>query len=373
LKYDVAVVGGSSAGLYAAEILAKNGKKVILFEQANSFNPAVRTYIITSSLYQVMPDVDSDIILHSTNTFHLQAGGSESIFKLSAPDLVIDRKQLILSLLSRAQEVGVEVRIGAKFRGITVADGIQQIEISSQDKIDTYQVDYLIAADGIGNSTGKVVGLPDPPIVPLLQAEVVLPENWDPEVTKVWFDVNDTSYFYWLIPDSKTSGVLGLIADPGSDVRQILDKFLERNQISPTGYQSGSAALHHPFLVNEKEIGQMKVFRIGDAAGQVKNSTVGGTVTGLIGSKAATQAILTGRPYKETLRKGKRELDLHAFIRYLLGKMTQADYGKLINSLSQPVLSFLRENNRDSMRSQFWKLIFLQPRFIPLGFKLLLK
>ena len=47
MKYDVVVIGVSSAGLNAAGILAKNGKKVALFERAVSFAPALRTYIIT--------------------------------------------------------------------------------------------------------------------------------------------------------------------------------------------------------------------------------------------------------------------------------------------------------------------------------------
>ena len=178
---------------------------------------------------------------------------------------------------------------------------------------------------------------------------------------------------FWLIPESKSTGVFGLIADPGTDIRYILDKFLKRQDISPLSYQSGTAALHSPSLLNEAQIGDLRIIRVGDAAGQVKNTTVGGTVTGLNGAKAAALAILNNQPYHNVFRKGKRELDLHAFIRYLLGKMDQVDYMQLVRSLSPPVLSFLRNNNRDSMRTQFWKLVFLQPRFIPLGLKLLLK
>ena len=373
MKYDVAVIGGSSAGLYAAEILAKNGKKVIVLEQDDSFNPDVRTYIITSNLFQVIPDFDSGLILHSTRTFHLQAGSNESVLELSDPDLVIDRNQLISSLLSRAKEAGVELRFGAKFQGVLPNDGNPQIEVLTGDGSVIYHADCLIAADGIGNKVGKTVGMPDPPIVPLLQAEVNLPRNWDPDVTKVWFDVEDTSYFYWLIPDSDESGVLGLIADSGADIKRLLDHFLSVHQFSAIGYQSGSAALHKPTLMNEKRIGSFRILRVGDAAGQVKNTTVGGTVTGLVGAKAAAQAILEDIPYKRSLSRGKRELDLHAFIRHLLSKMSQSDYRLMIESLTPPVQSFLRKHNRDSMRSRFWKLAFIQPRFIPLGCKLLLK
>jgi flavin-dependent dehydrogenase len=100
---------------------------------------------------------------------------------------------------------------------------------------------------------------------------------------------------------------------------------------------------------------------------------VGGTVTGLFGGKAAAEAILTGSSYREKLRRTQWELDLHYFIRTLLDKMTTADYKNLIGSLTLPVLKLLKNHDRDNMRAHFWKLPILQPRFIPLGFKLLLK
>jgi flavin-dependent dehydrogenase len=373
LKYDVVVVGGSSAGLYAAEILAKAGKKVILFEQADNYHPANRTYIITPGLFNAMPDIDPGLILHSSSKFILHAGDIKTVLDLSSPDLVIDRSQLISSLMNRARKAGVELHYGSKFKGITTENGISWIEIISEDGLKSYQSDNLIAADGINNTVGKAVGLSDPVVVPLIQAEVSLPNDWDPGVTRIWFEVEDTSYFFWFIPDSEKSGVIGLISDPKVKIKQVLEQFLERHQITPLRYQSGSAALHTPTLLNEIRKGTIRILRVGDAAGQVKNTTVGGTVTGLVGALAAAQAVLNNTLYKVSLNDVKRELDLHAFIRFLLSKMSQADYQLLLHSLNPAVLSFLRKNNRDSMRSQFWKLVFIQPRFILLGIRLLLK
>jgi hypothetical protein len=54
----------------------------------------------------------------------------------------------------------------------------------------------------------------------------------------------------------------------------------------------------------------------------------------------------------------------------MLDNMTGRDYQRLIKSTSPAVKSFLRRYNRDEMRWHFWKLVFLQPRLIPLGLKL---
>ena len=373
LKYDVIVIGASSAGLYAAEILAKNGKRVVLFEQADSVQPTRRTYIITPGIFRVMPEINPKLILHRTTTFHLQADSENSQLPLASPDLTIERSQMILALIKRAKESGVEIHLGAKFLGLITDSDNTQIQIQTSNGEGSYQADYLIGADGLGNSVGRATGLKIFPKVPLLQAEVLLPPDWNPGVTKVWFDIEDTSYFYWLIPESETSGVLGLIADPGTDIRKLLEQFCNKQNIKPINMQSGQAALHSPGLRNEGQIGNLKIMRVGDSAGQVKNSTVGGSVTGFVGAKAAAQAILDDIPYKKSFRTGKRELDIHFLIRQLLSQMDQTDYYQMIEYLNPAILSFLSTNDRDSMRRKFWLLPLLQPRFIPLGIKLLLK
>ncbi|NQS92468.1 MAG: hypothetical protein HQ574_08675 [Chloroflexi bacterium] len=115
------------------------------------------------------------------------------------------------------------------------------------------------------------------------------------------------------------------------------------------------------------------MYLVGDAAGQVKVTTVGGTVTGLYGGKAAAEAILKGSTFRKAYQNGQGELDLHLFIRNLLKKMSAEDYQRLIRDISPAVQSLLSRYDRDAMRRHFWKLPFLQLDFIPLGLKLLLR
>ncbi len=373
MKFDVVVIGASSAGLHAAEILAKNGKRVAVFERADSFAPEIRTYIITPGVFRVMPDIESELLLHEINEIHLQAGRERAAIKLSSPDLVVERDQLITALLNRAKNAGVEVRFGSKFKDLVTESGTTRIKVLSNSGEKLIKADYLIGADGVTSAVGKAADLPKPLTIPLLQVEINLPANWNPGVTKVWFDLGDTPYFYWLIPDSETKAVVGLITQPGANIRSLLDRFLAEKNYHPLAYQSGEAALYSPGNKIESQVGDLKIMIVGDAAGQVKITTVGGTVTGLSAGQAAARAILDEVPYRKTRLGVTRELDLHFFIRKLLEKMDQKDYERLVRSISPDVQSFLSRYDRDAMRRQFWKLLPIQPRFIPLGLKLLLR
>ena len=371
MRYDAVVIGASSAGLHTAEILAKHGKQVALYDQAESFFPALRTYIITMGLKRVIPDLVPELIRHEIKVLQVQAGKESADIQLSSPDLIVERSQLLSILLNRAKIAGVHINFQSKFHSLATGRNGTEIKIISNAEEQLIRADYLIGADGISSSVGIAAGLPSPQSVPLLQAEINLPPDWDPDVTKIWFEVKDTPYFYWLIPDAADKGVVGLIAEPGADIRKLLRSFLEEKNIQPLDYQSGQAALYSPDLSLFKQVGDLKILLVGDAAGQVKVTTVGGTVTGLSGGHAAAESILEDMPYQKTQLAIGKELNLHYFIRQLLNKMEQEDYVNLVGSLTPTVQSFLGKYDRDSMRRHFWKLPFIQSRLIPLGLKLL--
>jgi flavin-dependent dehydrogenase len=369
LNYDVVVVGASSAGLFAAEMLAKSGKSVAVFDRSIGLEPEERTYIITPGLYQVMNDIPAELIDQEIDIFKIQSGDGQAVIPLASPDLIIDRAELIKLLASRAETAGVALIDGCEFLGFKTDQGKTRISMMKDQTSFLVSADYLIGADGVHSSVRESLKIDPVPSVPLLQAVIDLPEGWDSRTTKVWFDTRDTPYFYWLIPNNSHQGVVGLISEPGVNIKALLDSFLARHEFEPIEYQSGQAALHGPKTPREYLVGSMPVILVGDAAGQVKVTTVGGTVTGFVGAQEAVDRI-SGKNNGLFRSSVKSELDLHLLIRRLLDQMDPDDYVKLISMLNQSVTKFLSSHDRDNMRSHFWKLIILQPRFIPFGLKL---
>ena len=370
MKFDIAIIGASTSGLYTAQQLSKAGKKVAIFEKQNTIEPDRRTYIITSGLERVLGDIPSSVVLHKIDTIAVETEQASTKIPLKAPDLIVERNQLTKYMAQKAMKAGAELHLGHSFQGFDEASPPQVLLKTEGDTV-KIQAETVIGADGVFSQVAQSAGITSPPVVPLLQAEIPLPSGWNAALTKTWFNVEDTRYFYWLIPESDKRAVVGLVGEPGGGIRLTLDNFLNEHGFTAESYQVGQVAMHHPRLQPWAKVGDVDIFLVGDAAGQVKVTTVGGSVTGFWGAKAAVQAILRGSSYRAELRPLKRELDIHWYIRSLLEHLDNSGYDRLVRTITSPVQEFLARYNRDQMARNFWKLALVQPRFIPLGINLL--
>lgn len=368
LDWDVAVIGASSAGLFAARELARAGRRVAVFEQAQTLHPARRTLIVTPHLWRLMPSLPPPILLHTIRDLVLASPRAETRVTLNDPDLIVERGALIQHLAAEAQAAGVQVRLNHRFRGITGhPDGaVLEFQNAARDKIQV-ATRAVLGADGVFSDVAQKVGLQHPPSVPILQAEIELPVGWDPALTQVWFDTDDTRFFYWLIPESATRAVVGLVGDERAQMRHLLRRFLERKGFKASAYQGARIALYHPRIQPETRLGGARVLLVGDAAGQVKVTTVGGSVSGFMGAAAAARALIENRRYADELDGVTRELHLHWRMRVALDRFDNRTYDDLVACVNPGVREFLSSHNRDEMAGVAWKLPFLQPKFIALA------
>ncbi|MCS7219915.1 MAG: NAD(P)/FAD-dependent oxidoreductase [Anaerolineae bacterium] len=372
MDFDVIIVGASSSGLYAAELLAKAGKRVAVFERQPEVDPARRTYITTAHLKQFIAEEDITI-LHRIQVMSLTSLGAIVDIPLNPPDWILDRNLLIKGLLARAKARGAEVFTCHRFLRFEETNGYTQLVFEQAKREIRATAGIVIGADGLYSQVARAAHIPHPPSVPIVQAEIELPPQWDPSVTRVWFDVHETRFFYWLIPESPERGVLGLVGEPASEPRRLLDRFLDKMGIQALRYQGARVALHHPGLRPWGRVGLVPIYLVGDAAGQVKVTTVGGTVTGIWGARAAASAIIKGTSYAQEMRSLKRELDLHWYIRWLLERLDNSGYERLIQYTTPAVRRFLSQRHRDQMMGSIWQLPFRAPRLLLLGLRLLLR
>jgi flavin-dependent dehydrogenase len=181
-------------------------------------------------------------------------------------------------------------------------------------------------------------------------------------IGKVWFIPQDTQYFYWLCPESEDSAAVGIVDANPRRARVKLDSFLTARGMQPLEYQSALIPLYTPNPRPVQRVGNVDVMFVGDAAGQVKVTTIGGSVSGLHGARAAVAAITRGTSYAAELRGLERELRLHWRIRALMNRFSEHEYDVLVQLLGGKVGKLLSIHNRDQMARAFWPIVTVQPR-----------
>lgn len=365
---EVIVVGGSAAGLFTAATVARGGRPVRVLESRRDFEPASRSLIVTDEFRNQLGAAASESIVNEIRRFELFTDGRSAQVALARPDLIIERSRLIPALGRCAQEAGVKLSFDTRFLGLAPNSRGLRVEVDSAGKREELHADSVVGADGAASRVARSAGWPPVETVPLMQAIVRLPKDHPPDTTRVWFVPDDTPYFYWLIPESPERGALGIIGEDGRDTKRCLESFLEKKHVEPLEWQGARIPVYRGWVPVRRRVGNGEVYLVGDAAAQVKVSTVGGIVTGLRGALGVGQAILQNGGSKE-LKVLRRDLRTHWLIRRALHHFQQKDYSQLVDLLDASTRESLGEINRDESTRLLWNVVRRQPRLVLLGLR----
>jgi flavin-dependent dehydrogenase len=370
---QIAIIGGSAAGLYAAYLLARAGREARVFEGQNRLDSASRSLIVTDRMREVLRGIGEKAVVNQIRRFELFTDGRVAKIALRRPDLVIERSTLIKELAAAAQGAGARVDFGRKFLSLDESDHTLTLTLERTEGGGATKAQFrtVIGADGAVSRVAQSAGWPKPRTVPLVQAIVDLPKDMAPDTVRVWFIPEDTPYFYWLIPHSPTEGVLGLIGEDSSQTRLVLERFLEKRHFEPRGFQGARIPTYAGWIPVRRRLPGGDVYLVGDAAGHVKVTTVGGIVTGFRGALGVAEAILNGGSSGK-LRALRRELNTHLLIRKLIHGFSQSHYSHLVDLLNTRARKDLEARTRDEPGGMLWRLCLHQPRFLLLGLRALL-
>ena len=368
---EVVVVGGSAAGFYTAAAVASGGRRVRVLESKPRLEPEPRTLIVTDQFRGQLGAAAAESIVNEIRRFELFTDGRSAQIALARPDLIIERSRLISALARNAECAGASLCFDTRFLGLEPNSRGLRVQIDSSGTREELHARSVVGADGASSRVARAAGWPPVETVPLVQAIVRLPKNYPSDTTRVWFVPDDTPYFYWLIPESRERGALGIIGEDGRDTKRCLIRFLEKKQMDPLSWQGARIPVYRKWVPVRRRVGNADVYLVGDAAAQVKVSTVGGIVTGLRGALGVGQAILQQGRSKE-LAALRRELNTHWLIRRALHHFQQKDYSQLVDLLDGSTRRSLGEINRDESTRLLWNVVRRQPRLVLLGLRGLL-
>ena len=369
---SVIVVGGSAAGLLTAAKVAAGGREVRVLDARAGLDPTPRSLIVTHHFREQLREVASSSIVNEIRRFELFTDGRSAEVALRRPDLIIERARLIPALADEASKSGAKLSFDSHFLGLAPNSRGLRLEVETRGKREEIHADSVVGADGATSRVGRSAGWPAVETVPLVQAIVRLPKDCRPDTTRVWFVPDDTPYFYWLIPENESRGALGIIGEgSGQETKKRIERFLEKKGMEPLEWQGARIPVYRKWVPVERQVGSGSVFLVGDAAAQVKVTTVGGIVTGFRGAQGVADALLGARKSGE-LRALRRELDTHWLIRKTLHHFQQKDYSYLVDLLNSATRESLGEIHRDHSTRLLWTVLRRQPRLVLLGLRGLL-
>jgi digeranylgeranylglycerophospholipid reductase len=209
---------------------------------------------------------------------------------------VLNRKQFDQHLALLATKSGAEVHMSSRVEGFTRSEsGDFRIKVGGV-KPRIVHSRMMIDAGGCGSSVSKYAGLARPSRRTFVNSAQFNVENLadvDEKVVEVYFgQAYAPGFFGWIIPRRDGSAKVGIAAGARANVRQCFERFVNKHPIASSKLRHArilTPPMYHPIPIGgaAKRTYTDGILSVGDAASQVKPTTGGGIVFGLLCGKIA--------------------------------------------------------------------------------------
>ncbi len=352
----IAIIGAGPSGAHAASILARHDRVVIFEEHEKVGIPVQCTGITTGYLSSLIPIKKEFLVNKVLRVRVFSPNGSFVDFNLKNPNLVLDRAAFDRFVVRRALDRGAELLTYHNFLRSRHEGG--KLVLDFKGKYKKVHADVLVGADGPFSSVAKsnsmfgkrsyVVGV---------QARVNL--QVDPDLVE--FHLNK-DFIGWVVPESSRVARVGIASCSNSSLffKQFINKKAGKSKVRE--YQSGFIPIFNPNVKTQNR----NVYLVGDAATQVKATTYGGIIQGMMAAEELAKACMSNLSYERLWRKriGK-DLWLGLMIRKKLDTFSNDHYNRLISMVKKDDVKRLIEYYDRDFPSRFViKLLLKEPRLL---------
>jgi geranylgeranyl reductase family protein len=353
----ISVIGAGPAGSYYSSLVAKN-KEVHLFEEDKCVGrPVACTGILTNSIHSIMSNIPQDFIISKINRFKIIAPNGKSIYiDLKKQDLVLDRARFDEHLFQRAIDAGANIHLGERFLGYKEHN---KKYILKTDK-NEYDTDMIVGADGPMSQVAKSAGIyGNRKFIQGFQMRAKYP-NLEEGTTIIHLNLGE---FSWIVPEDDKIARIGVIGTNSAKLRADYNKLTKDAKLIEN--QSGIIPLYDPKQKLRK--GKENIFLIGDAATQVKATTYGGIIYGLL---AGTYLAEDKDSYQKKFNsKLGMDLWISLKMREYMNHMTTSQADDLIAIFEKQSNSkILSEHDRDFPSKFIVQLLMKEAKLWKIGF-----
>ncbi|HET6487079.1 MAG TPA: NAD(P)/FAD-dependent oxidoreductase [Spirochaetia bacterium] len=322
----IAVIGAGPAGCYYASLAQGD---VHLFEEHDTVgSPVSCTGILTDSVKRVLGEIPESLVVSRIRKFKIVAPSGKSLYvDLDKVNMILDRGAFDRYLLRRALDHGATLHLGEHFLGFERCAGGFQIRTNRG----SYAAEMIVGADGPFSAVARSAGMYDRRQFVMGWQSRCEYDGLEPEVTEIRLALGE---FSWIVPESQRIARVGVIGPDAPGLRRDYHRLLGASKILED--QSGVIPVYNPR--QKLRLRGEDVFLIGDAATQVKATTYGGIIYGLL----AAQYLAEDKETYEQRMNAKlgKDLKLSLRMRGFINSMTEEQAEELIGI-------FERDQNRE--------------------------
>jgi digeranylgeranylglycerophospholipid reductase len=355
----IAVIGAGPAGCYYAS-LVKDGEVHIFEDHEEVGRPVSCTGILTDSVRRVIGEVPEELVISRIHRFKLVAPGGKSMYvDLDKVNMILDRAAFDGHLLQRALANGATLHLGERFLGYARRGSAYEIQTTRG----RYSAEMLVGADGPFSMVARAAGLyRHRTFVTGWQARCRYP-GLEPGVTEIRLNLGE---FSWIVPENESIARVGVIGPDGPDLRRDYQTLLGSSPVIED--QSGMIPVYDPRQKLRKR-GE-SIFLIGDAATQVKATTYGGIIYGLLAARYLAEDP-DGYERRMNAKLG-RDLWLSLQMREFMNAMTEKLADELIDIFEKDRnKQIIARHDRDFPSRFIVQLLMKEAQLWKLGFGLL--
>ena len=292
---DVIVVGGGPVGSFTALKLAKKGGKVTVFEEHEAIGSpshcaghlSIRS-LSNLGLYplprEIVENTFSKVNFYSPSGFKFQVHFAKSV------TCSVNREAFDRHVAEKAEAAGARYRLNARVQSLLIENGIVKgVKVMQEDKTEKVTAKIVVDAEGISSKllrqTG-LAGLNGKHLVYAVEAEVEDVKDIGLNAVEVYLGKAYAPGFYaWLMPRLDGTAKVGLATKTG-DPRDFLSRLMRKHPVASKHLSNAkikSVAFHPITLGGLIDRAYSNGFlAVGDVASQVKPTTGGGVIFGLI-------------------------------------------------------------------------------------------
>jgi len=354
----ISVIGAGPAGSYYSSLAAKNSEVHLFEEDKIPGKPVACTGILTDSVKSILTHIPEELIVTNINRFKIVAPNGKFIYiDLKKKDMVLDRAAFDQHLFHKAIDAGAKIHLDEKFLGYK---NINKNQYSIKTTKGNYDTDMIIGSDGPTSIVAKTAGIyGNRKFIQGFQVRAKYP-GLEEGTTIIHMNLGE---FSWIVPEDNKVARIGVIGVNGPELRADYMKLVKDAQIIE--HQSGIIPLYNPKQKLRKD--KENIFLIGDAATQVKATTYGGIIYGLLAGKYLAED--KDSYTKNFNSKLGKDLWMSLKMRSLMNSMEEKQADELIAIFEKQTNNkILAEHDRDFPSKFIVKLLMKEAKLWKLGF-----